>query len=136
MRYETIDIKTVEHDKIEYGKLSFFEAERDIPFDIKRVYFIYETNEGIDRGEHAHKLNHQVLFCPFGKIEIILNDGKCEETVLLDSPSKGLVLYPGLWRRMHWVSKDSVLCVAASEYYNPEEYIRDYEEFLNYVGGK
>lgn len=132
MDYEEIKIRTVENPDPAYGGLSFVEAERDIPFDIKRMYFIYETEQGIHRGFHAHKLNWQLLFCPYGKIEIILDDGTERQSVLLDEPSKGLILHPGLWREMIWRQTGSVLCVAASEYYDPDEYIRSYEDFLAY----
>lgn len=133
MNYEVINIRTVMNEDLAYGGLSFFEGEHDIPFAIKRVYCIYETEAGLHRGYHAHKLNYQMLFCPYGEIDIILDDGKSREIVTLDSPSKGLLLYPGLWREMEWKKDKSVLCVAASEYYDPKEYIRDYDEFKEYA---
>lgn len=132
MDYEMINIRTVLDQDSKYGRLSFVEGEKDIPFSIRRIYFIYETEEGLHRGYHAHKLNHQLLFCPYGEIEIILDDGNKREHVVLDKPSKGLILYPGLWREMIWKESNSVLCVAASEYYDSAEYIRDYDEFLMY----
>ena len=133
MNYELIHIHTRQSDMPEEGSLSFAEGEHDIPFDIKRIYYIYGVGEGIQRGRHAHKLNKQLLFCPYGKIEIIIDDGESRESVVLDDPSKGLVLYPGLWREMLWLEKDSILCVAASEFYDPAEYIRDYDDFKLYT---
>ena len=132
MNYQIIKINTVWNKDPKLGGLSFVESERDIPFAIKRIYCIYKTEENQHRGFHAHKKNWQLLFCPYGAIDIILTDGEKTETILLDNPSKGLVLYPGLWREMIWRQDDSVLCVAASEYYDPNEYIRNYDEYLSY----
>lgn len=133
MRYDVVNLKTVMNPDPRLGGLSFIEGERDIPFAIKRIYCIFRTEEGLHRGFHAHKTNWQLLFCPYGTIDIILTDGIATETVTLDKPSKGLILHPGLWREMVWKHDNSVLCVAASEYYDPEEYIRNYDEFLAYV---
>ena len=136
MEYEVIRIKTVMNPDPACGGLSFFEGERDIPFKIRRFYCIYEVDEGVHRGFHAHKLNWQLLFCPYGRIDIILDSGSERETVTLDEPSKGLILHPGLWREMVWREPKSVLCVAASEYYDPNEYIRDYDAFLEFTRNK
>ncbi|MBR6624010.1 MAG: FdtA/QdtA family cupin domain-containing protein [Ruminococcus sp.] len=132
MDYKIIDIKSTHYDDPKAGGLSFFEAERDVPFPIRRMYWIYDAEKGTHRGFHAHTLNWQLLFCPHGSIDLILDDGKSRETVTLDDPAKGLVLTPGLWREMIWNETGSILCVAASEYYDPEEYIRDYDEFIAY----
>lgn len=115
------------------GYLSFFEAKKDIPFEIKRIYYIYNVPEDTKRGMHAHKELQQVLWCVHGKIEVILDDGKKKETYFLDSPEKALLVSKGHWRDMYWRKEGSVLCVAASDYYNEEDYIRSYEEFLEYV---
>lgn len=130
--YRIIDVKTVRDKEDKYGSLSFLEGKRDIPFPIRRVYWITETEADLHRGFHAHKLNCQLLFCPYGVIDIILDDGKKRETVTLDEPGKGLILMPGLWREMRWQKSGSVLCVLASEYYDADEYIRDYDEFIAY----
>lgn len=132
MKYEIVNLKTVTNEDEKLGGLTFIEAERDIPFAIKRIYCIYKTEENQHRGFHAHKKNWQLLFCPYGVIDIIITDGEEKRVVTLDHPSKGLVLYPGLWREMIWKQDDSVLCVAASEYYDSEEYIRSYDEYLQY----
>ena len=108
------------------------EGKRDLPFPIRRVYWITETEAELHRGFHAHKLNCQLLYCPYGKIDIIMDDGQKRTTVSLDEPGKGLILMPGLWREMVWKKSRSVLCVLASEYYDPQEYIRDYDEFIAY----
>lgn len=134
MNYKIIPIKTVNTEN--EGALSFFEGGKDVPFQIKRIYYIHDVSEGIERGKHAHKTLKQLLFCPYGCIDIILDDGKAVETVTLDTPGKGLCLEPGLWRNMVWKKKDSVLCVAASDFYDEHDYIRDYDEFLDYAAKK
>lgn len=130
--YRVIDVTTIENEDPKYGALSFLEGKRDIPFPIRRVYWITETEADLHRGFHAHKLNCQLLYCPYGKIDIILDDGEKKTTVTLDKPGKGLILMPGLWREMVWRQSGSVLCVLASEYYDADEYIRNYDEFIQY----
>lgn len=133
MEYNLKSLRTVMNKNPKLGGLSFVEGQRDIPFEIKRIYCIYKTEENQHRGFHAHKKNWQLLFCPYGAVDIVLTDGRETDTITLDEPSKGLVLHPGLWREMIWKHDDSVLCVAASEYYDPDEYIRDYDEYLQYA---
>ena len=130
--FRVIDVKTIQNRDPKLGALSFLEGKRDIPFPIRRVYWITETEADLHRGFHAHKLNCQLLYCPYGCIDIILDDGENKTTVTLDKPGKGLILMPGLWREMVWRQSGSVLCVLASEYYDEQEYIRDYNEFLAY----
>lgn len=117
----------------EKGFLSFFEAGKDIAFDIKRIYYTYDVPVNAKRGMHAHKALQQVLWCPYGCIEVVLDDGSEIESYLLDSPEKALIIGKGIWRVMYWRKEGSVLCVAASDYYNEKDYIRDYDEFIKYV---
>jgi len=117
----------------ELGYLSFFESSKDIPFEIKRIYYTYSIPLGVKRGMHAHKELQQLMWCPYGEIEVILDDGKTIETFTLDSPDKGLLIVRGYWRDFYAKKEGSVLCVAASDYYIEEDYIRDYDEFLKYV---
>ncbi len=131
MKYQIIHIKTI--DSGYAGKLSFFEGSHDVPFEIKRIYYIHGVPNGSVRGGHAHKALKQILFCPFGRIEIILDNGTEKTSVMLDDPAKGLLIGPGLWRDMIWHQENSVLCVAASEYYDEKDYIRNYDAFLAYV---
>ena len=130
MNYQIICLKTI--DSGYAGKLSFFEASRDVPFEIKRIYYIHGVPDKSQRGGHAHISLHQILFCPYGKIEILLDDGYEKASVMLDDPSKGLVIGPGLWRDMLWHTDGAVLCVAASAYYDEKDYIRSYDAFLEY----
>ncbi len=129
--YYTVELTN--HYDQEKGRLTFFESRRDIPFEIKRIYYINSVPQGAIRGHHAHKNLKQMLFCPFGKIRIVLDDGKMKHSVLLDTPTRGLVIGDGIWRTMEFLTDNAVLCVAASDYYDENDYIRDYNEFINYV---
>lgn len=122
-----VRIKTI--PTIEAGELSFFEACHDINFEIKRIYYISKVPEGKRRGFHAHKELKQLLFCPYGEIQLILDDGNVREEITLNDPSIGIVIEKPTWREMLWLKTDSVLCVAASDYYKIDDYIRDYKEF-------
>lgn len=126
-----INIKTLGTER--FGKLSFAESKRDVPFDIKRIYYITMVDEGIKRGFHAHKNLKQLIFCPYGTIFILLDDGTKKEEIMLDNPSIGILLEKPLWREMVWIESNSVLCVLASDYYDENDYIRDYQQFLNYT---
>lgn len=123
-----ININTI--STINAGELSFFEANKEIDFDIKRVYYISKVPEGTRRGFHAHKKLKQVLFCPYGEIQLVLDNGKTREEMSLNDPSIGIVIDKPIWREMLWLKKNSVLCVAASEYYDDKDYIRDYKEYI------
>lgn len=112
------------------GQLSFLESDVDIPFMIKRVYYTYGVPVGVKRGGHAHHGLYQLLICPKGKIEVILNDGVHEKSYLLEDPSKGLLVEKMVWHDMIWRETDSVLMVAASERYDEADYIRDFDAFL------
>ena len=131
MHIDIIDIKTISTEN--EGQLSFFEANKDFDFDIKRIYYITEVTEGIKRGAHAHKKLKQLIWCPFGSVKIYLDNVKEKQEILLDNPTKGLVIKESVWRDMLWLINNSVLCVAASDYYDVDDYIRDYDEFLKYV---
>lgn len=133
MEYRLIKIKTNRYEDPSYGGLSVFEGERDIPFAIKRFYYICDVQEGMRRGHHAHRTLWQLLFCPYGRIRIGMDDGKEKLDVDLDDPSKGLLIGPGVWHTMDWLQTGSVLCVAASAAYDESDYIRDHDEFLRYI---
>lgn len=116
------------------GYLSYFEAVRDIPFEIRRIYYITNVPEGERRGFHAHKELKQFLFCPYGRIQLVLENRWGKQEIELSDPSVGVLIEDMTWREMVWLQKDSVLCVAASDYYSAEDYIRDYDEFKQYIG--
>ena len=134
MIIQTISIKSVTAQGM--GTLSVFEGSHDVPFDIKRIYYIHGAPKGTHRGGHAHKALRQVLWCPYGSIRIRLDNGREKADVLLDSPDKGLIVESNMWRDMLWQQDNSVLCVAADSYYEEDDYIRDYEKFLHHVGAK
>lgn len=118
------------------GSLTFFESKNDIPFEIKRIYYIYAVPAETVRGGHAHKKLEQLIICLHGKIKVILDDGNERKDIVLKKPNCGLYLSPGLWRDIVYLEEDSLLFVAASEYYDESDYIRDYDEFLAYAKGR
>lgn len=122
-----VRIKTI--PTVDAGELSFFEGLRDINFDIKRIYYISKVPEGVRRGFHAHKKLKQFLFCPYGRIQLILENRNGREEIELSDPSIGVLIDSFTWREMLWLQKNSVLCVAASDFYDADDYIRDYETF-------
>lgn len=115
------------------GSLVALEARKTVPFDIKRVYYIFGTKAGVARGFHAHRALKQMAVCVTGSCSILLDDGKRKEKVLLDSPMKGLVIEGLIWREMHEFSADCVLLVLANELYDEADYIRNYNDFLKQV---
>lgn len=117
----------------ENGRLSFLEAKRDFPFDIKRVYYIYDVAPGERRGFHAHKKLQQVLLCVHGSCKILLDNGREKAVVELTDPAEGLFVGNAMWREMYDFSPGAVLLVLASEYYDEADYIRDYHDFLSYL---
>ncbi len=117
----------------ERGSLISLEENKNVPFDIKRVYYIFNTVEGIRRGFHAHKKLKQVLVCVAGSCKILLDDGKSKEEVSLDNPNKGLLIESMIWREMFDFSPGCVLMVLANEVYDESDYFRDYQQFLSYL---
>lgn len=117
----------------ERGALIALEECKNIPFTVKRVYFMYDTKEGVHRGMHAHKTLKQVLFCPCGECTIKLDNGKESVEVRLKDPTEGLVVEANIWREMYDFVPGTVLMVLASDYYDEKDYIRDYDEFLSHV---
>jgi dTDP-4-dehydrorhamnose 3,5-epimerase-like enzyme len=117
----------------ERGYLVAVEEGKEIPFQIKRVYYIYETAKNVRRGYHAHKSLQQILFCVHGACTVHLDDGKECAEVRLDKPYEGLYISNRMWREMYDFTEDAVLMVLASELYDEADYIRDYQEFIDYV---
>lgn len=115
------------------GSLVALEAEKTVPFEIKRVYYIFGTQQGVARGFHAHRNLKQVAVCVTGECRMILDNGKTREEAWLDSPIKGLLIGDLVWREMYDFSEDCVLLVLASEHYDETDYIRDYDVFLEQV---
>ena len=117
----------------ERGQLIALEEFKDIPFKIKRVYYMYDTGEGVVRGCHAHKSLQQILICIHGSCKIKLDNGDETKIIPLEKPYEGLYVSNAMWREMYDFSKDAVLLVLASEPYDEADYIRSYDEFLEYV---
>jgi dTDP-4-dehydrorhamnose 3,5-epimerase-like enzyme len=112
------------------GALIALEQDKNIPFDIKRVYYMFDTKEGVSRGYHAHKELKQVAIALRGSCKFILDNGVERKAVILDNPQQGLLIDSCLWREMHDFSSDCILMVLANSLYDEDDYIRDYKEFL------
>jgi dTDP-4-dehydrorhamnose 3,5-epimerase-like enzyme len=116
------------------GFLSFGEAQRKIPFEIKRIYYIYGIKDSTTvRGKHAHKKLEQILFCLHGSVTFLLDDGEKKIKIKLNKPNKGLYIGPWVWHDMMDFSNDVVILTIASNYYEEEDYIRNYDKFINYI---
>jgi hypothetical protein len=127
-----MNIKTLAFDILgdSRGSLVALEGHNNIPFDIKRVYYIFGTKEGVRRGFHAHKTLKQVAVCIRGSCKFLLDDGKDKSEIELNAPYVGLYFEGLLWREMFDFSPDCVLMIFADDVFKEEDYIRDYDEFL------
>ena len=125
-----IDFPKIGDDR---GNLVALEGNKNIPFSIKRVYYLFDLQSDIPRGFHAHKELIQVAVCVKGRCDILMDDGKSKEIVTLDSPDKGLLIDVMQWHEMRNFSDDCVLLVLASDVYDEADYIRSYEQFQNEV---
>lgn len=125
-----IDLQTHGDDR---GSLVSLEEGHNIPFSIKRVYYIFDTKTGIHRGFHAHKYLKQVAIAVRGSCKFKLDNGSTKIEVLLNDPARGLLIESFIWREMYDFSEDCVLMVLADSHYDENDYVRDYQEFLNIV---
>ena len=130
MNYKMIQLDT-KLDK--RGKLIALESNKNLPFAIKRVYYIYDTLPDAERGFHAHKQLEQLVVAMDGACEFVLDDEKKRESVWLNRPDVGLYIGKNMWREMRNFSYGCKLMILASDYYDGSEYIRDYDEFLRSV---
>ena len=128
------DCKTIQLPIIpdERGNLSFIEECKHIPFRIKRTYWLYDVPGGVERGGHAHKSLEQLIVAVSGSFTVVLDDGNVRRSFVLNRPYMGLHIVPGIWRVLDDFSSGSVCLVLASEKYDPDDYIRDYYEFIQY----
>lgn len=117
----------------ERGHLNVLENSRNIPFDIKRVYYLTGTLPGVPRGFHAHKQLRQVAVCVSGSCKMKMDDGTQSEEVLLDAPNKAIFIDKMIWHEMHEFSSDCVLLVLADDFYDEQDYIRDYSVFMELI---
>ncbi len=120
----------------ERGSLVAVEANQDIPFVIERVYYIFDTKAGVERGFHAHKSLQQVAVAVRGSCIMVFDDGTERVELKLDSPAHGVYIGPGLWREMKDFSEDCVLLVFADQHYDEADYLRKYEDFLAFLQNK
>ena len=116
----------------EKGNITVIENVDTIPFDVKRIYYLYDVPGGEARGGHAHKELKQLFIAAGGSFDVVLDDGKLKRTVSLNRPYYGLLIVPGLWRELNNFSSAAICLVLASNNYNEHDYIRNYEEFLTY----
>lgn len=128
-RIQIIPIPKIEERR---GNLSVIENDT-IPFDIKRVYYLYDVPTGSERGGHAHKDLQQFLVALSGSFDVVINDGKEETIITLNKPYEGLLIKSGIWRELRNFSSGSICLVVASEVYIEEDYIRDFDEFVKYA---
>lgn len=112
------------------GNLSVVENGKTLPFDIKRVYYLYDVPGGVARGGHAHRSLYQLIIAVSGSFSVTLDDGHLKRTFLLNRPYKGLLVVPGLWRTIDDFSSGAICMVLASSEYDEEDYIRDYSSFI------
>lgn len=129
MNYKIIDIPKINNTK---GNIGVIENDT-IPFDVKRVYYLFDVPSGAKRGGHAHKKLKQVLIAISGSFDVVLKDGKSKETIILNRPDKGLLIENNIWRELENFSSGSVCLVLASEEFSEEDYIRSYKEYLSFV---
>jgi hypothetical protein len=118
------------------GNLTFIESQRHVPFDIKRVYYLYDVPGGAERGGHAHKQLKQLIIAMSGSFDIILDDGEQRERIHLNRPYFGLLVDTMIWRELDNFSSGSVCMVLASIPYDEADYYRDYEEFMQALKAK
>ena len=133
-----MEIKYIEFQKHSdaRGNLCVGELDKELPFPVKRIYYIYGVDDDKRRGLHAHKKLKQIIFAISGSFRILLDDGEERQEVFLDSPDKGILIDKPTWREIYDFSRDAVLVCLASDVYRVSDYIRDYDEFINYIKEK
>lgn len=134
-KYSVFDCSIIEldrHHSERKGNLTVVENGKTLPFDVKRVYYLYDVPGGESRGAHAHKELSQLIVAASGSFNVVLDDGKCKRTFFLNRPNMGLYVKPGMWRDLCEFSSGAVCMVLASHPYDEKDYIRDYEVFLRY----
>ena len=132
--YSISDCKIVDLYKVhnDAGNITVLENNKNIPFDIKRIYYLYDVPMGADRGGHGHYDLQQYIVAASGSFTFVLDDGVNRENFFLNDPSKALHIQPGIWREINDFSSGSICLVFASHEYNESDYIRDYVEYLKY----
>lgn len=132
MLYSIDDCKLLKLPKGLDSNFTRLDNKTSLPFEVKRIYYLYAIPENQERGAHAHKELFQLLLAASGSFTVELDDGKSTKKLFLNQPSQGLLIKPGIWRNLTDFSFGSVALVLASEYYTETDYIRNYDEFLKY----
>lgn len=135
VKYSVEDCRIIELDKHHSdrkGNLTVVQNGETLPFDVKRVYYLYDVPGGESRGSHAHRELEQLIVAASGSFTVVMDDGINKKTFFLNRPYQGLYVKPGLWRDLEDFSSGAVCMVLASEIYQKEDYIRDYQEFLDF----
>ena len=114
------------------GNITIVEGEENVPFDVKRIYYLYDIPGGEHRGGHAHKELRQLIVAASGSFDVILDDGMNKKIVTLNRPDYGLMVVPGIWRELIEFSSGAICLVLASEVYNEDDYIREYHDFKDF----
>lgn len=130
--YDCTTIELNKHHSDRKGNISVVENQKTIPFDIKRIYYLYDVPGGESRGGHAHKELSQLLIAASGSFSVTLDDGNVKRTFLLNRPYQGLYIVPGIWRILDDFSSGAVCLVLASSGYDETDYIRNYNDYIRY----
>lgn len=130
--YDCSIIELDKHHSDRKGNLTVVENGKTLPFDVKRVYYLYDVPGGESRGSHAHKELEQLIIAASGSFTVTLNDGQSKRSFFLNRPYQGLLVKPGLWRDLADFSSGAICMVLASEVYKKDDYIRDYMNFLDF----
>lgn len=130
--YDCTIIELDKHHSDRKGNLSVVQNGSTVPFDVKRVYYLYDVPGGESRGSHAHKALSQLIIAASGSFRVTLDDGNVKRSFTLNRPYQGLYVKPGIWRDLDDFSSGAVCLVLASEVYDKEDYIRDYQDFLKF----
>jgi len=133
--YSVLDCKIVDLSKVhnDAGNITVLENNKNIPFEIKRIYYLYDVPVGADRGGHGHYELQQYIVAASGSFTFVLDDGVNKKDFFLNDPSKALHIQPGIWREIKDFSSGSICLVLASKEYSESDYIRDYDQYLKYV---
>ena len=134
-KYNVFDCSMIEldrHHSERKGNITVVQNGETLPFDVKRVYYLYDVPGGESRGAHAHKDLHQLIVAASGSFRVTLDDGKVKRSFFLNRPYQGLLVVPGMWRDLENFSSGSVCLVLASMVYSEDDYIRNYDEFIKF----
>ena len=134
-RLSVFECSVIDLGKVNFpqGNLTVVENNSEFPFDVKRIFYLYDISGGQSRGAHAHKECHQFLIAAGGSFEVALDDGKYKRQVFLNHPNIGLHIPPGIWASELNFSSGAICLVLASHYYDEADYIRNYEHYLNFL---